>query len=96
MVSLLVFFLPIYVVIGKGFHTQRVLLALVETLRKSLINKVFDGVILMDLSKVFDALNHDLIAKLHGNGFQQEALKLLYSYLSKRWHRTKVNMTFSS
>ena len=41
MVSLLVFFLPIYVVIGKGFHTQRVLLALVETLRKSLINKVF-------------------------------------------------------
>ena len=31
MVSLLVFFLPIYVVIGKGFNTQRVLLALVET-----------------------------------------------------------------
>ena len=97
MVSLLVFFLPIYVVIGKGFNTQRVLLALFETLRKGLINKVFHSAILMDLSKVFDALNHDLLTvKLHGNGFQHEALKLLCSYLSKRWHRTKVNMAFSS
>ena len=78
----------------KGFDTQHALLAY---RRKSLDNKGFGGSILMDLSKVFDTLNHDLlIAKLHAYGFQQDALKLLHSYLSKRWHRTKVNMSFSS
>ena len=51
----------------------------------------------MDLSKVFDSLNHGLlIEKLHAYGFQHDALKLLHSYLSKRWHRTKVNTSFSS
>ena len=60
-------------------------------------NKGFGGAILMDLSKAFDTLNHDLlIAKLHAYGFQHDALKLLHSYLSKRWHRTKVNTSFSS
>ena len=37
-----------------------------------------------------------LIAKLHAYGFQHDALKLLHSYLSKRWHRTKVNTSFTS
>ena len=51
----------------------------------------------MDLSKAFDTLNHDfLIAKLHAYGFQHDALKPLYSCLSKRWHRTKVNTSFTS
>ena len=86
MISLLVFFLPTYLVIGR-----------VEKWRKSLDNKGFGGAILMDLSKAFDTLNHDLlIAKLHVHGFQHDALKLLRSYLSKRWHRTKVNTYFSS
>ena len=81
----------------KGFNTQHALLTLVENWRKSLHNKSFAGAILMDLSKAFDTLNHDLlIAKLNAYGFQHDALKLLYSYLSKRWHRTKVNTSFSS
>ena len=51
----------------------------------------------MELSKGFDTLKHDLlIAKLHAYGFQHDALKLLHSYLSKRWDRTKVNTSFSS
>ena len=81
----------------KGFNTQHALLTLVENWRKSLHNKSFGGAVLMDLSKAFDTLNHDLlIAKLNAYGFQHDALKLLYSYLSKRWHRTKVNTSFSS
>ena len=81
----------------KGFNTQHALLTLVENWRKSLDNKGFCGAILMDLSKAFDTLNHDfLIAKLHAYGFQHDALKLLHSYLSKRWHRTKVNTSLSS
>ena len=51
----------------------------------------------MDLSKVFDTLNHDLvIAKLHAYGFPEESLQLIKSYLTNLWQRTKVNASFSS
>ena len=50
----------------------------------------------MDLSKAFDTINHDLlIAKLHAYGFSKESLKII-SYLSNRWQRTEVNLSFSS
>ena len=46
--------------------------------------------LLMDLSKAFDTLNHELlITKL-------EALAILLSYLSERWQRTKINTSFSA
>ena len=48
------------------------------------------GEILMDLSKAFDTLNHDLlIAKLHAYGFSKQALFFIISYLSNRWQRKK-------
>ena len=76
---------------------QHALIALLEKLRLSLDNKGYRGVILMDLSKGFDALNHDLlIAKLHTYGFSKKALFLIKSYLSNRWQRTKINNSYSS
>ena len=49
------------------------------------------------MSKAFDTINHDLlIAKLHAYGFDNSALKLIKSYLSNRWQRTKINTSFSS
>ena len=52
---------------------------------------------LMDLSKAFDTLNHYLlIAKLHVYGFTRDLLKLIKSYLTNCWQRTKVNTNFSS
>ena len=51
----------------------------------------------MDLPKTFDKIKHDLlIAKLYAYGFSKESLKLLHSYLSNRWHRTKISKQFSS
>ena len=51
----------------------------------------------MDLSKAFDILNHDLlIAKLYAYGFSKTALRLIKSYLTNRWQRTKINNSYSS
>ena len=42
--------------------------------------------LLMDLSKTFDTINHELlIAKLNAYGFSIEALEVLLIYLQERW-----------
>ena len=80
----------------KGYSVQHALIALLEKLRLSLDNKGYGGAILMDLSKAFDTLDHDLlIAKLHAYGFSKKALFLIKSYLSNRWQRTKINDSYS-
>ena len=81
----------------KGFSTQQSLLSLNEKWKIVLDSKGYDGAVLMDLSKAFDHINHDLLlAKLHAYGFSKESSKLIKSYLSNRWQRTKVNLSFSS
>ena len=70
----------------KGFNTQYALLSLIEKWKKELDNKGYAGAILMDLSKAFDTINHELlIAKLYAYGFSKDALKLINSYMSDRW-----------
>ena len=57
----------------------------------------YSGVVLMDLSKTFDTLNHELmLAKLHVYGFDIPSLNLIHSYLNQRWHRTNINTSFST
>ena len=81
----------------KGYNTQHALLSLIEKWKRVLDNKGYAGAILMDLSKAFDTLNHELlIAKLSAYGFSRESLNLVHSYLTNRWQRTKINESFSS
>ena len=50
----------------------------------------------IDLSKSFDCLNHELlIANLDAYGFENNALNLIYNYLSQRKQRTKIKSSFS-
>ena len=75
----------------KGYNTQHALLRLIEKCRSFLDRKGLAGAILMDLSKAFDCLNHELlIAKLEAYGFSRSALKLVYDYLSNRKQRVKI------
>ena len=86
----------------KGFRTQYALSTLIEIWKFCLDKQGFAGAALMDLSKAFDTINHELwnvsilIAKLHAYGFSTDALGVLLSYLQHRWQRVKINTTFSS
>ena len=55
------------------------------------------GTVLMDLSKAYECIPHDLlIAELEAYGFHRKALRLSYSYLSNRIQRVKIGSTYSS
>ena len=80
----------------KGYSAQHCLMMMLERWRNALDNKLTAGALLTDLSKAFDCLHHGLlIAKLEAYGFEYSALKYIYSYLSNRKQRTKVNSSFS-
>ena len=56
----------------------------------------FLGVILMDLSKAFETINHEfLVAKLNAYDFNKEKIRLIFSYLNNSKRRVKINETFS-
>ena len=72
----------LYQLIKSSSH---VLMRLIEDFKASLDNKKLIETALIDLSKVFDCIPHDLlIAKLHAYGLIAEALTILYSYLKKK------------
>ena len=64
---------------------------LIEEWRKCLDKNKVVGAILMDLSKAFDCLPHDLLtAKLEAYGLDRGALKQLLSYLNNWKQSVKV------
>ena len=59
-------------------------------------NSQYVGTVLMDLSKAYDLIPHDLlIAKLEAYGLGKTSLHLLRDYLSNRKQRTKIGSSFS-
>ena len=76
---------------------QQCLIAFIEKWKSTVDKGKSFGALLTDLSKAFDCLSHELlIAKLHAYGFSLSALRLMYSYLSNRKQRTKINEIYSS
>ena len=68
-----------------------ILIRLIEKWRQCLDASVIVGTILMDLSKAYDCLPHDLlIAKLEAYGLDVNSLRLMYSYLHSRLQRVKI------
>ena len=69
---------------------------MIETWKKHLNKGEKKEIILMDLSKAFDTINHSLLlAKLDAYGFSRTSLKLMQSYLCNRQQRISINGSFS-
>ena len=80
----------------KGHTAQHCLLVLIEKYRKVLDKRGFACLLLTDLSKAFDCIDHELIiAKLHAYGFDVKSLEHIHAYLHDRTQRVKINSSFS-
>ena len=80
----------------KAHSTQHALFRLIQKWQAELDSGGYVGTILMDLSKAYDCLTHDLlIAKLEAYRLDVGSLNFLLDYLSLRKHRTKVGSSYS-
>ena len=75
----------------KNHNTKHALLIMIENWKSNLNigNKI--GALFLDLSKVFDTLDHSLlIAKLEAYGFDSLSLELMENYLKNKKQRCEV------
>ena len=80
----------------KGYSSQHSLLVMTEKFKESVDKGNAFGALLTDFSKGSDCIDHKLlIAKLSAFGVSPLSLKSLYSYLSNRTQRIKINGNFS-
>ena len=80
----------------KAHSTQHVLFKLIRKWQAELDSGGHVGTILMDLSKVYDCLSHDLlIAKLEAYRLDVGSLNFPLDYLSLRKQGTKVGFSYS-
>ena len=74
-----------------GYGCQSTLLRIIEDWKQALDDNKYVAAILMDLSKAFDCLPHDLLLlKLKYYGLSENALKLMKSYLTNRKQCVKL------
>ena len=80
----------------KYYSSNHVLLKLIKDWKKSLDDKNIIGAVLVDLSKAFDCIPHDLhVAKLHAYGLSMDAINFIFSYMKRRKQGVKINDTES-
>ena len=82
----------------KNSNAQYSLLKMIKNSEyRQLDNDEKVEVIFVNLSKAFDTINHSLLlAKLKANGFSNQALSLLQSYICNRFQRSVINSSCSS
>ena len=81
----------------RSWMYQTTLLRLLEVWKQALDKNHYVAAILMDLSKAFDCLPHDiLLSKLSAYGLSSKSVSLLGNYLSFRKQQVKIQGVVSS
>ena len=90
-------FNPFLCALRRGHGCQTTRLGLLEDWRETLDKNQYVTAVLMDLSKAFDCLPHDiLLDKLSAYGISSHSVSILKSYLSNRKQHIKLNIVLSS
>ena len=80
----------------KADSTQRAIFRLLQSWQRELDKSGYVGTILMNLSKAYDCIPHQLlIVKLEAYGLHKNSLNVLADYLSGRKQKTKIGSVFS-
>ena len=80
----------------KKHNTQYALLRMIESWKTQLNKRKKIGVIITNLSKAFDTLNHNLlVAKLKAYGVNLNAASFIKSYLTNIYQHCKIGDSFS-
>ena len=75
----------------KAHSSQHALFKLLQAWQEELDKSGFVATILMDLSKAYDSLPHDLVvAQFEAYGIDKNGLNLIHNYLINRKQRTKI------
>ena len=76
----------------KNYNTQHVMIKLFRRMERKSRQKLCLGGVLMDLSKAFDCVPHDLLlAKLAAYGVNENFLCYVHSYLLNRKQCVRIN-----
>ena len=87
---------PFTAAFRRHHSCQSVLIKISEDWKQALDRNKYVGAILMDLSKAFDCLPHNLLlAKLKAYGLTDHSNNLLRNYLSNRKQRVKISINCS-
>lgn len=80
----------------KSHSTDTCLLFLTDHIRKEVDSGKYCGMVMLDLQKAFDTVNHDvLLCKLRALGFNSTSLSWVMSYLEGREQVVDINGTLS-
>jgi hypothetical protein len=83
---------PIQFGFRAKFSTADALLYSIETFRMELDKNKYVAAALLDLSKAFDSISHDILnLKLEKLGFDNSSRALIYDFLTERHQRVVVN-----
>jgi hypothetical protein len=81
----------------RGFSTDTCLIYLTDFIRKETDQGNYVGMLLLDLQKAFDTVDHSiLIMKLSASGLGKNIVRWFSSYLSDRQQLVDISGTFSS
>ena len=80
----------------KNHSTDLCLSFLNDKILKGFDKGIFTGMILIDLQKSFDTINHEiLLCKLHTIGFSEKTVAWFKLHLSNRAYTVNINIHFS-